>query len=167
MYKNLVVGSLILSLVFVTSCTSKNTENNVENKWQEHLQEQKQEWNIEHVVNNENIEEEVFSQYNYVPYSEEKIKKSTKLKVLFFNSSESSSIKLLKKNLQKSGIHDWLVMYEINFDTNMKLKNKYNVDASHTFIQVDNDLNIIRKWTNSETIEEMHTELTSPIIIKK
>jgi len=37
-------------------------------------------------------------------------------------------------------------MYEIDFNTDTELKAKYNVTASHTFVQVDNDLNIIRKW---------------------
>ncbi len=106
-------------------------------------------------------QEEAFNQYNYVVYSAEKIKNATKLNVLFFNDSNSESIKELKKNLQQSKIHDWLVMYEIDFNTNEGLKTKYSITAPHTFVQVDNEGKAIRKWEGSKTIIEMHTALTS------
>lgn len=105
--------------------------------------------------------------YNYVKFDESKINNSNKLNVLFFNDDNSNSIKTLKNNLQKSKIHDWLVMYEVDYKTNSELKNKYNVTESHTFVQVDNNTNIIRRWVWSETIEEMHTALTSPTTIVK
>ena len=105
--------------------------------------------------------------YNYVVYSESAVRDSKKLKVLFFNDDNVEGIKTLKSNLQESKIHDWLVMYQIDFNSDSELKNKYGVTKAHTFVQVDEELNIIRKWEWSKTIEQMHTQLTNPLNIVK
>lgn len=170
---------MVLLMVTLVSCTDKNenTENEVsENNFIE--QEAKLDVNVEpnndmdshnmpeHNEMNTNIVDDVtvsdiFSLYNYVKYSKEDIEKATKMNVLFFNDSMSEGIKTLKSNLLNTKIHDWLVMYEIDFNTDVELKEKYSVTSAHTFVQVDNMWTIIRKWEWSESIWEMHVALTS------
>lgn len=149
--KMAIVSGIILGTLAISSCTEKEAP-------QVYIEEQE----ISHTVDTEvKAQTEEFNQYNYVPYSAEKITNATRLNVLFFNDIDSESIKELKANLQQSKIHDWLVMYEIDFNSDSPLKEKYWVTAAHTFVQIDNEGNAIRKWENSKSIEEMHTALTS------
>ena len=197
MKKYTVIISALLTVILLSSCTWKTEENKVLNNGNENVNTEKVEmmnnemegedsmehgmmddmeweWTEEEMAEMGNMEHwmmmddiEWIDLYNYVLYSEYKVKESKKLKVLFFNDNSSESIKTLKSNLQKSKIHDGLVMYQIDFNSDNELKKKYWVTSSHTFIQVDENLDIVRKWTWSKTIDEMHVSLTSPTTIVK
>lgn len=56
-------------------------------------------------------------------------------------------------------IPDDVTILLVNFDTESALKNKHNVIYQHTFVQVDNNGNQIKKWSGSYTIDELLTEL--------
>ena len=161
------IGTIALLIVLLASCNGENEKNISEkqNNTNSNKIDTVQTPATTKTIMNNSIQ--WIDLYNYVAYSESEIKKSEKLKVLFFNDNNSESIKTLKDNLQKSKIHDWLVMYQIDFNSNSELKNKYWVTSSHTFVQVDGDLNIVRKWEGSKTIDQMHVSLTSPTTIVK
>lgn len=199
MKKYVVLGSMLLTVILLSSCVWKSEENKIVNNtnkvnlieknqmmddmWEHSMDMDNMKWewtdeemaamegmewmdNMEHWMMNMNGIEWI-DLYNYILYSEEKIKESKKLKVLFFNDNNLESIKTLKLNLQESKIHDGLVMYQIDFNEDKELKNKYEIISAHTFVQVDENLNVIRKWEWSKTIDEMHTALTSPMTIVK
>ncbi len=94
----------------------------------------------------------------YEAYSPEKIAKaSTGDVVLFFRASWCPTCiavdKDIKANLEE--IPAGLVILDVNYDNSTELKKKYGVTYQHTFVQVDKDGNLIKKWSGSPTLAKL------------
>ena len=74
--------------------------------------------------------------------------------VLFFRASWCPTCRAvdadIKANLSK--IPSSLAILDIDYDNSTALKQKYGVTYQHTFVQVDADGNLIKKWTGSPTL---------------
>lgn len=81
--------------------------------------------------------------------------------VLFFRASWCPTCiavdKDIKANLGK--IPSTLAILDVNYDNSTELKKKYGVTYQHTFVQVDKDGNLIKKWSGSPTLTAIIEEV--------
>ena len=63
----------------------------------------------------------------------------------------------IKANLGK--IPSSLTILDVNYDNSTALKQKYGVTYQHTFVQVDKDGNLIKKWSGSGTLTALVAEV--------
>lgn len=100
---------------------------------------------------------------SYEAYASEKVllASATHDVVLFFKASWCPTCRAvdadIKANLGK--IPSSLVILEVNYDNSTALKQKYGVTYQHTFVQVDKDGNLIKKWTGSPTLSALVAEV--------
>jgi len=89
----------------------------------------------------------------YVEY-DETLLGSNETVVLFFNAAWCPSCRAADANLSSSTIDDILVL-DTDYDDNTDLRQKYGVTTQHTFVQVDADGELIKKWSGSNSIEDI------------
>ena len=100
---------------------------------------------------------------SYETYAPEKVAlaSATHDVVLFFRASWCPTCRALdadiKANLSK--IPESLAILDVNYDNSTALKQKYGVTYQHTFVQVDKDGNIIKKWSGSPTLSALVAEV--------
>ncbi len=100
---------------------------------------------------------------SYEAYSSEKIAmaKPDHDVVLFFRAGWCPTCRAvdadIKANLEK--IPSNLTILDVNYDDSTALKKKYGVTYQHTFVQVDKDGNLIKKWSGSPTLASLVTEV--------
>jgi thioredoxin 1 len=100
---------------------------------------------------------------SYEAYSPEKIalSSSTHAVVLFFRASwcptckaVDTDIKLHLKNIPSN-----LTILDVDYDNSISLKQKYGVTYQHTFVEVDAQGNMIKKWSGSPTLAALVSEV--------
>ncbi len=93
---------------------------------------------------------------SYEAYTPEKVAlaSATHHVVLFFRASWCPTCISLDKDIKSnlSKIPSDLSILDINYDNSSELKKKYGVTYQHTFVQVDKDGNLIKKWSGSPTL---------------
>lgn len=100
---------------------------------------------------------------SYEAYAPEKIAlaSATHDVVLFFRAGWCPTCRAvdadIKANLSK--IPPGLSILDVNYDTSTALKQKYGVTYQHTFVQVDKDGNLIKKWSGSPTLGALVAEV--------
>ena len=100
---------------------------------------------------------------SYETYAPEKVAlaSATHDVVLFFRASWCPICRALdadiKANLSK--IPESLAILDVNYDNSTALKQKYGVTYQHTFVQVDKDGNLIKKWSGSPTLSALVSEV--------
>ena len=100
---------------------------------------------------------------SYEAYEPEKVAlaSATHDVVLFFRASWCPTCRAvdsdIKANLGK--IPSSLTILDVNYDNSASLKQKYGVTYQHTFVQVDKDGNLIKKWSGSPTLSALVTEV--------
>lgn len=100
---------------------------------------------------------------SYETYSAEKVMlaSSTHDVVLFFRASWCPTCRAvdsdIKANLAK--IPTSLAILDVNYDNSATLKQKYGVTYQHTFVQVDKDGNLIKKWSGSPTLSALVSQV--------
>jgi len=66
--------------------------------------------------------------------------------VLFFHASWCPSCRSADSNIQETGVDDFLLL-KVDYDTHTDLRKKYGVTYQHTFVQVDANGDLIKKWS--------------------
>jgi thioredoxin 1 len=100
---------------------------------------------------------------SYEPYASEKVMSASTTHdvVLFFRASWCPTCRAvdadIKANLGK--IPPSLTILDVNYDNSSDLKKKYGVTYQHTFVQVDKDGNLIKKWSGSPTLASLVSEV--------
>ncbi len=100
---------------------------------------------------------------SYEAYAPEKVAlaSATHDVVLFFRASWCPTCRAvdadIKANLSK--IPSSLAILDVNYDNSTALKQKYGVTYQHTFVQVDKDGNLIKKWSGSPTLSALVSEV--------
>ncbi len=81
--------------------------------------------------------------------------------VLFFRASWCPTCRALDSdiNLNSKMIPASLSILDVDYDKSTDLKKKYSVTYQHTFVQVDNKGNLIKKWSGSPTLAALVAEL--------
>lgn len=89
----------------------------------------------------------------YTDYSPEKIAEADGA-VLFFKASWCPSCRTADANIKKNAgdIPAGLTILGVDFDNSKDLKIKYGVTSQHTYVQVDAQGNLIKKWVGGNTL---------------
>lgn len=100
----------------------------------------------------------------YETYAPEKVALHASIShdvVLFFRASWCPTCRAvdadIKTNLSK--IPSSLAILDVDYDNSTALKQKYGVTYQHTFVQVDKDGNLIKKWSGSPTLSALVSEV--------
>lgn len=91
--------------------------------------------------------------WTIIPYTDtalqEAIYKGDKIGFLF-EAARCANCKLLKEDLLAKWIPSWSTLLIVDFDQAQELRTKYWVKNLHTFIRIDQDLNLISKDESGE-----------------
>jgi thiol-disulfide isomerase/thioredoxin len=100
---------------------------------------------------------------SYEMYASEKVAlaSATHDVVLFFRASWCPTCISVDKDIKANlgNIPSSLSILDVNYDTSAALKQKYGVIYQHTFVQVDKDGNLIKKWSGSPTLTALVAEV--------
>ncbi len=100
---------------------------------------------------------------SYEVYAPEKVMlaSATHNVVLFFRASWCPTCRALDADIRASltKIPRNLTILDVNYDDSTTLKRKYGVTYQHTFVQVDKDGNLIKKWSGSLTLASLVAEV--------
>lgn len=81
--------------------------------------------------------------------------------VLFFRASWCPTCRTVDSDIKAnlSRIPSSLTILDVDYDNSTSLKQKYGVTYQHTFVQVDKDGNVIKKWSGSPTLSSLISEV--------
>ena len=99
---------------------------------------------------------------SYESYSAEKIAKAaTGNVVLFFKANWCPTCRGVDADIRAhlENIPSNLTILDVNYDNSTSLKQKYGVTYQHTFVQVDAEGNLIKKWSGSPTLTSLVAEV--------
>ncbi|MEK7642578.1 MAG: thioredoxin family protein [Patescibacteria group bacterium] len=98
----------------------------------------------------------------YEAYSPARIALAEKGKVvLFFYASWCPYCRLADNDINKnlSDIPKDVYILKTDYDKEKALKQKYGVTYQHTFVQVDGSGNLLKKWSGSESLSQILTNI--------
>jgi thiol-disulfide isomerase/thioredoxin len=80
--------------------------------------------------------------------------------VYFFSASWCSTCKFARDNFEASltEIPADLTLVLVDFDDSQDLRVTYGVTIQHTFVQIDDEGGLIKKWSGSTTIDDLITQ---------
>lgn len=100
---------------------------------------------------------------SYEAYAPEKVMLASETHnvVLFFRAGWCPTCRAVDANIKAnlSQIPASLAILDVNYDDSAALKQKYGVTYQHTFVQVDKDGNLIKKWSGSPTLAALVAEV--------
>lgn len=100
---------------------------------------------------------------SYEVYAPEKLALADKGNVvLFFRASWCPTCKALDADIRShlDEIPADLTILDVDYDKHTDLKKKYGVTYQHTFVQVDSNGNVIKKWSGSPTLSALVAEVS-------
>lgn len=94
-------------------------------------------------------------------YESNKAKYADSDVVLFFNASWCSTCREANKNLtgSKGDFPNGLTVVNVDYDSNNDLRKKYGVTTQHTFVLVAPDGTEIKKWTGSNSVNQIEAKV--------
>jgi thioredoxin 1 len=98
----------------------------------------------------------------YIAYDSAKlVSAKTGKVVIFFAASWCPTCRALDKDITSnlSNIPPNVTLLKADYDKETALKQKYGVTYQHTLVQVDENGNLIKKWSGSPTLGELLTTL--------
>jgi thiol-disulfide isomerase/thioredoxin len=108
-------------------------------------------------------ESTMMSAGSYVAYDASKIAMASASKdvVLFFRASWCPSCKAVDADIKANlkSIPSSLTILDVDYDNSADLKRKYGVTTQHTFVQVDAQGNLIKKWSGGATLASVISEV--------
>lgn len=113
---------------------------------------------IREMVQNEPSRFQLNEKGVYDAYSPEKLALAQNHKVvLFFKADWCPSCQVADQTINKefASIPKDLAILKVSFDNEIELRRKYGVTVQHTFVQVDQQGNLITKWLGSTSIGEI------------
>jgi thiol-disulfide isomerase/thioredoxin len=75
--------------------------------------------------------------------------------VLFFHATWCPSCRAADAALSGAEIPEGLSVLKLDFDTATDLRKKYGVTSQHTFVQVDAQGNLIKKWVGGNSVADI------------
>lgn len=79
--------------------------------------------------------------------------------VLFFSAPWCPTCREANKNFTSSATPDGLTLLKVDYDSSTDLKKKYGVTLQHTYVKVDKDGNLIKKWSGSTNYDQIKSQL--------
>lgn len=100
---------------------------------------------------------------SYEAYSPEKIamKAASGKVVLFFHASWCPTCRALDADIKAhlGAIPENLTILDVDYDTSTNLKARYGVTYQHTFVEVDAQGSLVKKWSGSPTLGALVAEV--------
>lgn len=90
----------------------------------------------------------------YSEYSPDKLS-ATQKNILFFHASWCPSCRWADSNFTSSQIPETINLLKVDYDNSSDLKKKYGVTMQHTFVLVDANGEMIKKWSGSNDISDV------------
>lgn len=114
-------------------------------------------WRAWYIDDNKNKYEEAFgNNIWYKEYSTELIKNnSSKNIVLFFHANWCSTCQAFEKKVLSEKIPEDILILKIDFDTENELRKKYNILTQTSFVLIDSNWNLLKRWIWSKWIEDI------------
>lgn len=75
--------------------------------------------------------------------------------ILFFHTDRCSSCVRVEKELQRSGIPQWLHIRRVDYDGADDLKYKYNVTTQTTFVAIDQEGELLTRWVGARDVQDI------------
>jgi thiol-disulfide isomerase/thioredoxin len=149
--KVLFLGILALVILLGVAYTLTNSRNSAANK----------DTNVNHAVTQ--ASGELATAGSYEAYAPEKVALASDSHhvVLFFRASWCPTCRAVDADIRShlSQIPANLAILDVNYDNSTALKQKYGVTYQHTFVQVDKDGNLLKKWAGSPTLAALVAEV--------
>ena len=79
--------------------------------------------------------------------------------VLYFSAPWCPTCQEANKNFNASSAPDGLTLLKVDYDSSTELKKQYGVTYQHTFVQVDKDGKLLKKWSGSTTYDNLKEEI--------
>ena len=99
------------------------------------------------------------SKGSYTDYSTIKLANAEKGDVvLFFHAPWCPTCKKANNNFEASQAPDGLTLLKVDYDSSGDLKKKYGVTYQHTFVKVDKDGNLLKKWNGSSNYDDIKAQ---------
>lgn len=99
---------------------------------------------------------------SYEEYSPEKMEKAKEGKVvIFFYANWCTTCRGHEKSILENieDLPEGLTILKADFDTETELKKKYGVRFQHSFVQVDENGEMLKGWLSGQTIEDITSNL--------
>ncbi len=89
--------------------------------------------------------------------------------VLFFHQESCGTCKATEKSLIENPIPEDLQVLKIDIDADSatELKKQYGVTMKHTFVQIDNEGNMIKKWSGSADVNDIVEQIGGEVMMKE
>ncbi|MCP4523310.1 MAG: thioredoxin family protein [Candidatus Gracilibacteria bacterium] len=97
----------------------------------------------------------------FVPFTSEAVAATTGTKVLFFHASWCGSCNSAAKSFSSESAPDELSIFDVDYDSNIDLRKQYGVTTQHTFVQIDENGEMLKRWFGSRSYEDILNELQS------
>lgn len=106
------------------------------------------------------IDEPIVLSQGFIEYDESYIGESENT-VLFFHQESCPTCKATEASLIESGVWPDMTVLKVDFDAseNNDLRQKYGVTMKHTFVQVDVNGNMIKKWNWSLDLSDIEEQV--------
>lgn len=114
------------------------------------------------------VDEPVILGQGFAEYDESVIGETANT-VLFFHQESCSSCKTMEANLIETWAWNDITVLKVDFDdpANNDLRAKYGVTMKHTFVEVDADGEMIKKWNGSLTIDDIIEQISEDSMMEK
>jgi thiol-disulfide isomerase/thioredoxin len=97
---------------------------------------------------------------SYEPYDQSKLALAkTGPVVLFFHAAWCPDCRAIEKDILSSSIPKGLTILKVDYDSSQELKKKYGVTIQHTFVKVDSDGKMLKKWSGGLSLAEIVKQL--------
>ena len=93
----------------------------------------------------------------YLDYSTDLLGKN-ETTVLFFHATWCPSCNTAEKNISSTWVEDFLLL-KVDYDSNVALRQEYGVTSQHTFVQVDSEGTLIKKWSGWSSVADITAKI--------
>lgn len=80
--------------------------------------------------------------------------------VLFFHADRCPTCREAEKNILASGVPAWLSILKVDYDTATELKQKYGVLTQSSFVSIQHDGTLIKRWIGGRTIADIQAKIS-------
>ncbi|MDQ3065152.1 MAG: thioredoxin family protein [bacterium] len=83
---------------------------------------------------------------SYVDYTQSIVASSSGTKLLFFHAPWCPQCRALETDIQQTGVPSGVTIIKVDYDSNQSLRQKYGVTIQTSFVKIDDEGNLIKKY---------------------
>lgn len=154
---NKVVSNMMDDNVLASNTDSSMMDDTTSSWWTDEqkksMEEETMMWEENQTMNNEETESSKL--WVYTDYSPEALKNASWNIVLFFHADWCPTCQAIEKDILSKEVPSGLTILKVDYDTATDLKKKYNVLTQSSFVQVDNEWNMIKRWISWRWLDDI------------